>query len=176
VAVTPPSRWIVERSQFLPPRSLVCDVAGGTGRHAAHIAAQGHRVILLDFIEDAVRRSLRRTIGIWGIVADVRALPLHDRMFDAVVVANFLDRDCIPALVALLKSGGHFLYETYTTEHAALVEAGLARAPRSARFLLKAGELRALVASLTVLDYREGDIEDEAGRRACASVHALRSS
>jgi len=157
-------------------RSLVCDVAGGTGRHAVALAAKGHRIVLVDFVAAAVTVATRRSPNVHGVVADVRSLPLKEGMFDGVVVTNFLDRDLIPALLALLKPAGHLLYETYTTEHAALVAAGLASAPRSARFLLKPGELRTLVAPLTILDYREGDIEDEAGRRACASVHAVRGA
>ena len=170
-----PSRWIIDQSRRFTPRSLICDVAGGTGRHAAALAASGHRVVLVDFVVDAVMVATRRSPNVHGVVADVRSLPLKDGMFDGVVVTNFLDRDLIPALLALLKPAGHLLYETYTTEHAALVAAGLANAPRSARFLLKPGELRTLVAALTIIDYREGDIEDEAGRRACASVHAIKA-
>ncbi len=169
-----PSRWIVQQYRALASASLVCDIAGGAGRHAAPLVAQGHRVVLLDFAETAVRDALRHSRVTYTVVADARALPLRDGGFDAVVVTNFLDRDLIPAFIALLKPGGRLLYETYTTEHVTLVAAGLARAPRSACFLLKPGELRALVSPLTIVDYREGEIVDEAGRRACASVHAIR--
>lgn len=150
-------------------------MAGGEGRHAAAIAELGHRVVLVDFAEVAVRLALRRAPEILAVVADVSALPLRAGVFDCLVVTNFLDRDLIPAFVALLRPGGSLVYETYTTDHVALVAAGLARSPRSARYLLRPGELRELVAPLTIVAYREGDIEDEAGRRACASVHALRS-
>jgi SAM-dependent methyltransferase len=169
-----PSRWILERSATLAPDSLICDVAGGSGRHAVPLAGRGHRLVLLDFVEDALRIALRRAASIWGIVADARYLPLREASFDAVVVTNFLDRDLFPSLVALLKPGGRLLYETYTTEHAALIAAGLARAPRSASYLLHPGELRRLVQPLSITAYREGDIEDAAGRRACASVEAVR--
>jgi SAM-dependent methyltransferase len=169
-----PSRWIVQQSRALPKGALVCDVAGGTGRHAAPLVALGHRVVLLDFAEQAVRDALEQSRATLGVVADAKALPLRDSTFDVVVVTNFLDRDLIPAFVALLKPGGHLLYETYTTEHATLVAAGLARAPRSSRYLLKPGELRALVSQLSVVDYREEQVEDEAGRRHCASLHAIR--
>lgn len=173
---TKPSRWVLERCRLLAPGSWICDVAGGTGRHAAPLAERGHHVVLVDFVERAVRTAAGRSSHIHGVVADVHALPIRDGSFDGVVVTNFLDRDLIPTLLALLRPDGHLLYETYTTEHAALVAAGLARAPRSARYLLRAGELRTLIAPLQILDYREGDIEDEAGRRACASVHALARS
>lgn len=160
---------------MLPRGSLVCDVAGGAGRHAAALAQQGHRVALIDFAESAVRAAMRRSRAIFGVVGDAAALPFRAAVFDGVVVTNFLDRDLIPAFIALLRPGGHLVYETYTTEHVALVAAGLSRAPRSARYLLHPGELRGLVTPLTVVAYREGDIEDAAGRRACASVHALRT-
>jgi SAM-dependent methyltransferase len=169
-----PSRWVLERMRILPPRSTICDIAGGIGRHAIPIAEMGHHVVLIDFIETAVRFAMQQSPGTAGVVADASALPLKEAVFDAVLVTNFLDRDLIPALIALLKPGGHFVYETYTTEHAALVAAGLARAPRSARYLLRRGELPELVAGLTILASREGEVHDEAGRRACASVHGVR--
>ncbi len=168
-----PSSWVIEQCRTLSPGSLLCDVAGGAGRHAVALAAQGHRVVLMDFAEAAVRAAMRRAPATRGVVADAGALPFRAGAFDGVVVTNFLDRDLIPAFIALLRPGGHLVYETYTTEHVALVAAGLSRAPRSARFLLRPGELRVLVAPLTIVAYREGDIEDEAGRRACASVHAV---
>lgn len=170
-----PSRWIVEQFLTLPRASLVCDIAGGMGRHAAPLAASGHQVVLLDFSEAAVRHAARRSRAILGVVADASALPLRKTTFDAVVVTNFLDRDLVPAFIALLKRGGRLLYETYTTEHVMLVAAGLARGPSSTAYLLRPGELRTLVSPLTIVQYREGEVEDEAGRRVCASVHAIRS-
>ncbi|MGH7711767.1 MAG: class I SAM-dependent methyltransferase, partial [Gemmatimonadaceae bacterium] len=155
---TRPSRWVMEQSTALAPGSWVCDVAGGSGRHAAPLAARGCHVVIIDFVEAAVRTATRRAARVHGVVADVRTLPLKNARFDGIVVTNFLDRDLFPALIALLKPGGRLLYETYTTEHVALVAAGLAKSPRSARFLLKPGELRSLAAPLTIVAYREGDI------------------
>lgn len=144
------------------------------GRHAAALAELGHRVVLLDFAEPAVRQALKKSRSINGVVADMSALPLREETFDAVVVANFLDRNLIRALIGLLKRGGRLLYETYTTEHVLLVAAGLARGPHSPSYLLQPGELRTLVSPLTIVEYREGEIKDEAGLRVCASVHAAR--
>ena len=170
-----PSRWVLEQCRAFAPESLVCDIAGGEGRHALPVAVLGHNVVLVDFSEVAVRNAQRRSLKISGVVADVAALPFRAQTFDAVIVTNFLERDLFATFVALLKPGGHLVYETYTTHHAALVAAGLSSAPQNARYLLQPGELRRLVASLTVIDYRETDITDEAGRRACASIHAINS-
>lgn len=145
------------------------------GRHAAALAELGHRVVLLDFAEPAVRRALRKSRSIMGVVGDLGALPLREATFDAVVITNFLDRDLMPVFIGLLKAGARLLYETYTTGHVMLVAAGLARGPRSVSYLLKPGELRELVSQLTIVEYREAEVEDEAGRRVCASVHAVRS-
>jgi len=144
------------------------------GRHAAALAELGHRVVLLDFAEPAVRQAVRKSRSIMGVVAEMGALPLREEAFDAVVVTNFLDRALIPAFIGLLKRGGRLLYETYTTEHVMLVAAGLARGPHSVSYLLQPGELRTLISALTIVEYREGEIVDEAGRRVCASVHAVR--
>lgn len=170
-----PSRWVLQRIRTLPQGSRICDVAGGIGRHAIPMAEMGHRVVLVDFIEAAVRVAMQGSPDVAGVVADARSLPLKEGVFDAVLVTNFLDRDLVPALIALLKPGGHLLYETYTTDHVALVAAGLASAPRSARYLLRPAELPALLAPLQILDSREGDVSDEAGRRVCASLHGVSS-
>jgi hypothetical protein len=72
----------------------------------------------------------------------------------------------------LLAPGGYLLYETYTTAHLDLVQRGLARGPQSPQYLLQSGELRALARPLTVVEYWEGEVEDEAGRRCCARLVA----
>ena len=169
-----PSAWILEMSSRIPEAAIVVDVAGGTGRHAIPLARAGHRVVLLDFVERAVRLATLEEPAVAGVVADVAQLPIAAGSAGAVVVTNFLERDMFPVFVALLAPGGVLIYETYTRAHAALVEAGIAHAPRCTSFLLDAGELRRLVHPLSVLEYREGLVTDAAGDRCVASVVAAK--
>jgi SAM-dependent methyltransferase len=172
----PPSAWVVETACRLPNDLPVADVAGGVGRHAVPLARCGHRVVVVDFVERAVRAAIRPERGVAGVVADTAALPLREGRFGLVVVTNFLDRAIAPELIALLSPGGRLIYETYTLEHLDLVRRGLARGPSSPDVLLRPGELRTLFPSLTVEEYAEREVEDAAGRRHCARLLARKPS
>ncbi len=166
------SAWLVDAASRLPPDATIVDLAGGLGRHARPLARQGRQIVLVDFVESALHMGRVNAPGISPVAADVWQLPFADLSLDAILVANFLERDLFPVFRRLLKPGGHLLYETYTRDNAALVAAGTSRAPRCPQYMLAAGELLALVAPLEVLSAREGIVEDDAGRRACASVLA----
>lgn len=166
----PPSFWIVDAVGALPNDGPVADVAGGTGRHAVPLAQHGRRVVLVDFVAEAVARAMAREPSIDGVAADATRLPLRNGVFGVVIVANFLDRTIFPELIALLEPGGYLVYETYTLAHHALVDRGLARGPQSTKFLLRSGELPELVKPLTVQYFWEGEVTDDAGRRCCARL------
>ena len=168
----PPSAWIIDTVGALPNDGPVADIAGGSGRHAVPVAQGGRRVVLVDFVAEAVARAMARDPSIEGVAADASWLPLRNGAFGLVLVANFLDRTIFPDLIALLEPGGHLVYETYTLAHLELVEKGLAHGPATARFLLRPGELPELVKPMTVRYYSEGEVEDAAGRRCCARLVA----
>lgn len=166
----PPSSWIVAAVAALPNEGPIADVAGGTGRHAIPILRDGRRVVLVDFVAQAVSSARVAEPSLLGVVADAAKLPLRRGSFGVVVVANFLDRTIFPDLRALLAPGGYLVYETYTTAHQDLVVRGLARGPQTTEFLLRPGELPALAQPLTVIEYREGEVHDAAGLRRCARL------
>jgi SAM-dependent methyltransferase len=168
----PPSAWVLDAVNRLPNDALVLDVAGGSGRHARHVAAPGRPVILADFIADAVERAAAANSSVHGVVADATKLPFRLESFDTILVTYFLNRDIFTDLLALLAPGGHLVYETYTLAHLDLVQRGIARGPSTAEFLLKPRELLDLVKPVHVLEYWEGDVHDEAGRRCCARLIA----
>lgn len=169
-----PSAWVIDRCLALPRSALILDVAGGTGRHAAALARDGRRVIVMDFIFDAVSAAVARDRHISGVVADVRAFPLRPASVDAIVCVSFLDRSLFPTLTTVLRSGGTLVYETFTREHLAVVARGRAHGPRNPEYLLEPGELRELVAPLHVREYDERLIIDEAGERYVARVVATK--
>jgi len=168
----PPSAWIIDTIGTLPNDGPVADIAGGSGRHAVPVAQGGRRVVLVDFVADAVGRAMAREPSIEGVAADASRLPLRKGAFGLVLVANFLDRTIFPDLIALLEPGGHLVYETYTLAHHELVEKGLARGPTSTEFLLRPRELPELVKPMTVRYYSEDEVEDAAGKRCCARLVA----
>jgi len=169
-----PSAWVIDRCRGLPPDATIIDLAGGTGRHAAALAREGRRAIVVDFVPRAVVEAVSRHPGVSGIVADARALPLRTGSIDAILCVSFLDRSIFPALAAALRCGGMLVYETFTVAHLEVVARGRARGPRNAAYLLHAGELPRLVAPLEVQEHEERLIADGAGERHVARVMAVR--
>jgi SAM-dependent methyltransferase len=164
----------VERCLALPHEWLIVDLACGSGRLAVPLARAGRSVVAVDFVERAVRTAAEGDAGAVGVVADVWALPFRDGSLGAIVTVNFLERGLFPALIRLLRPGGHLVVETYTVRQLALAERGAARSPTNPAYLLQPGELASLVATLEVVAAREGLVEDEAGVRDVAGVDAVR--
>src|SRR6185503_120424 len=125
----PPSPWVLETLRRLPNDGLIADIAGGSGRHARHVARPEQPVVLADFIFDAVTRARGANTSVEGVVADVTSLPFRAGSFGTVLVAYFLDRTVFADLLALLAPGAYLVYETYTLDHLDLVQRDLARGP-----------------------------------------------
>ena len=167
-----PSGWVIECCATLPVDALILDLPGGTGRHAEPIARGGRTVVVMDFVHRAVAAAASRNERILGVVADARALPFTPEAFDAIVCVNFLDRSLFKLFAAALKPGGMLVYETFTRAQLDVVARGRARGPRSAAYLLEAGELATLVSPLVVQEHAEGLVVDDAGERHVARVMA----
>lgn len=92
----------------------VIDAACGTGRYAAHLAAQGHRVIGVDRSLDMLKRARASVPEGQFVLGDLRELPLPDNAADIVVCALALSH--VPALepvmaefARVLRVGGHLV-------------------------------------------------------------------
>jgi rhodanese-related sulfurtransferase len=170
-AVAGPSPWLLENADLLPQeRGHALDVACGRGRHALLLAAAGFQVRAID--RDAV------AVGTLQAAAERLSLSVHAEALDLesgtpelgtaayalVVVFHYLHRPLFPALVAAVAPGGLLLYETFTVDQARRGR------PTNPAFLLEHGELRRLVAPLTVVRERDGDFEG----RSLAGVAAVR--
>jgi SAM-dependent methyltransferase len=165
-----PAAWLADHEGLLPRRGAALDVACGSGRHALWLAARGLDVRAVDRDEAAVRALIQaaaeRELPLDAQVVDLErdGVSLGDAAFDLVVVFNYLHRPLFPALLAALRPGGVLVYETFTREQARHGR------PTNPDYLLKPGELRRLIAPLSVLAGREG----EDGGRWVASVIARR--
>jgi SAM-dependent methyltransferase len=164
-----PSAWVMSACARIPRELCVVDIAAGAGRHAAAVAETGRTVVAVDFIEAAVRQAARHP-SLLGVVADAWLLPFAYGTLEAILCTNFLERDLVEDLKALLRPGGYLVYETYTVDHLRLVEERRVRAPRNPAYLLQPGELTRLLAPFEILDSREGLVHDDAGERHCASA------
>jgi ubiquinone/menaquinone biosynthesis C-methylase UbiE len=70
----------------LPPAAArILDVGGGTGVHAEWLAAEGHRVCLVDPVPGHVRAAATLP-RVSAVRADARRLPIADRSMDVVLL------------------------------------------------------------------------------------------
>jgi SAM-dependent methyltransferase len=151
--VTAPSPWVVRWAHLIAPGGTVLDVAAGSGRHAAWLAARGHAVTAVDRDADAMG-PLADSAEV--VVADLERdpWPFAGRTFDGVVVTNYLWRPLFAALAAALAPGGVLLYETFAAGNETVGR------PARADFLLGRGELLAAFASLRIVAFEDGFLSE----------------
>ncbi len=157
--ISGPAGWVLDNGDLLRPGMRVLDVAAGRGRHALLLAGAGMTVTAIDCDADKMTRladvSARLALSIETQVRDLEtgAVDLGEAGYDVVVVTNYLHRALLPAVVRAVAPGGVLLYETFTTAQAARGK------PSNPAFLLEPGELPRLVAPLTVIRQREGEVD-----------------
>lgn len=154
-----PSSWLLANAQRLPRGGRCLDLAAGKGRHALLLAGTGFPVHAID--NDAARLAslseVARRLGV-PVTTEARDLEadgvdLGRGVYDLILVFSFLHRPLFPAIIEALRPGGLLLYETFLEQQA---ERGH---PKSPEHLLEPGELRRLVAPLTIVDEREGEFD-----------------
>ena len=153
-----PSRWIERFAPLVEPGARVLDLASGEGRHARLFAARGAAVLAVDR-DAAALQTLASIPNITTRALDLEgdAWPLEGERFDAIVVANYLHRPHLPALIDALERNGVLLYETFATGNEAYGR------PRNPAFLLKPGELaEAVRGRLAIVAFEQGRVEDGA--------------
>jgi SAM-dependent methyltransferase len=144
------SAWVQRWSHLVAQDAHVLDVACGSGRHLRWFAQRGCRVTGVD--RDAAALEVSRDCGAELIQADIENAPwpLAQRRFDAVVVTNYLWRALLPQIVASVEAGGVLIYETFALGNERYGK------PSNPDFLLRPGELLALVQGLRVVAFEDG--------------------
>lgn len=157
-----PSRW-VSRFAKLVPEGQVLDLACGSGRHARLFAALGHPVLAVDRDPAALAASASEGIRVQQFDLERDGAehdpewPLQAAAFAGIVVANYLHRPLLPALLASLAPGGVLIYETFAAGN------GQFGKPSNPAFLLQPGELLDVVmrsSGLRILAYEDGYIAE----------------
>jgi len=144
------SAWVQRWSHLVREGARVLDLACGSGRHLRWFAQRGCRVTGID--RDAAALEASRTSGAELIHADIEngPWPLAQRRFDAVVVTNYLWRALLPQIVESVDAGGVLIYETFALGNERYGK------PSNPDFLLRPGELLALVQGLRVVAFEDG--------------------
>ena len=129
-----PSPWVTRFAPMVASGGRVLDVACGSGRHARLFAALGHAVNAVDRDVSSVG-ELPALVQILQADIETGAWPYAGKVFDCVVVTNYLCRPLMATLIDSVAPGGVFIYETFA--------AGNEQYGRPSRpdFLLQPGEL-----------------------------------
>jgi SAM-dependent methyltransferase len=130
----------------------VLDLAAGHGRHARLFASRGARVVAVDRDADALS-AVGNAAGIETRVLDLEAAnwPLQGERFDAIIVANYLHRPSLHALLGALAADGVLLYETFARGNEVFGR------PSNQDFLLEQDELlRVVEGRLIVVAFEQG--------------------
>jgi SAM-dependent methyltransferase len=163
-----PSPWVVRFAGLVSSGGDVLDVACGSGRHTRLFLERGHRVVAIDRDLSGIA-DLAEHPRLESVEADLEQggpFPLSGRSFAAVVVANYLHRPLLPALVAAVDADGVFVYETFSAGNERFGR------PRNPDFLLRPGELLdAVRGRLRVIAYEDVVVDrpsPAAIQRVCA--------
>ena len=149
---TPPSPWLLRWAQAAEPGRRALDLACGRGRHLRWLQQRGLRLTGVDR-DAAALAALRAELPEAELIeADIEAgpWPLDGRVFDLVLVSNYLWRPLLPRLVDSLAPGGWLIYETFADGHQQIGR------PSRPDFLLQHGELLRACAGLRIVAYEDG--------------------
>jgi len=143
----------LEQAALLPTSGRALDLAGGSGRHGLWLAARGLYVTVSDVsavgLGIAEREAEARGLQIQTLAVDLEDEPFPAGPWDVVFGHYYLHRPLFPPIIESLAAGGLLIYVQPTLSN-------LQRNSHpSARFLLKDGELPALVSDLETLVYDE---------------------
>ncbi len=153
--IAEPSPWVLQFLPLLHRRSSVLDLACGAGRHTRLFLEEGHRVTAVD----------RDVSGLADLTGNDRLLlvqadlengpwPLGDRVFDAVVVTNYLWRALFPDIVSSVVPEGLLIYETFAEGNERFGK------PENPDHLLREGELLEIVdGKLDVVEYEHTEVQ-----------------
>ena len=152
---TPPSDWVRRWAHLVPSRTAhakVLDLACGRGRHTRWLARQGCHVTAVDRDADALATLADLAPLVTPLAADLEGQPwpLAGRVFDAVVVTNYLWRPLWPHILDSVAPGGLLLCETFAHGNATVGR------PARPDFLLQPGELLQVCQGLHVIAYEDG--------------------
>lgn len=152
------SNWVQRWSHLVVERGTVLDLACGHGRHLRWFAGRGHPVIGVDRAQAALDSvaDLAAAGQAQLVLADIENGPWpfvdgpNPRLFDALVVTNYLWRPLLPTIIQSLAIDGVLLYETFAHGNATVGK------PSRPDFLLRNGELLQVCSDLRIVAFEDG--------------------
>ena len=165
-----PSEFLSSNADYLPSSGLALDLAAGEGRNSIFLAGRGLEVVALDIsvrgLEKCLRAARQKNAPVEAAAVDLRAFVFPARMFDAIVVFNYLQRELAAGMISGLKPGGLLVYETMSVDTLPF------RPDFNPDFLLRRGELVQIFRGLRIIKYREAILQANGSMRGVASLIA----
>ncbi len=163
------SDWVQRWSHLLPEGASVLDVACGRGRHTRWFHQRGLHVVAVDRSAEAIAAIGLPAERCETCVADLEngPWPFTGRLFDAIVITNYLWRPLLTTLVASLAPGGVMIYETFAAGNETVGK------PSRPDFLLRPRELLQVCQTLRTVAFEDG-FEDQNGQRFVQRIVAIR--
>lgn len=148
------SEWVARFTRLVQAGGPVLDLAAGSGRHTRFFLQRGHPVLAVDRDIAALESIASPRLELLRADLEEGPWPLEGRRFAGVIVANYLHRPLLRAVIAAVADGGALIYETFAAGNEAYGR------PRNPDFLLRAGELlEAVRGALEVVAYEHGPVE-----------------
>lgn len=160
------SKLLVENLSLLESLSGdngILDLACGSGRNGLCLLKKNMAVTFADKNQESlsqVAQSIDKLKAantcepkaeIWQVdLEQTGTNPLAGRLFDGVLVFNYLHRPLIPAIKQIITKAGLIFYETFTVQQTKFGR------PTNPEFLLKENELLEAFADWEIIDYFEG--------------------
>jgi len=138
-APSEPHRLVVDIANMMPPGRAL-DLACGAGRNARYLAGLGWNVTAIDLSIDALR--LVRLPRIVAADLEGSPIPIHNVLFDIIIIINFMHRPLFAESLQLLRPGGLIAVAILT----------------SGRYSIPQNDLRACFDGCTIAFEREGEI------------------
>lgn len=166
-APRPPDAFLMEAfNAFIHPAfphaGDALDVAGGSGRHALHLAERGWRVTLTDISQAGLAKAQAAArqsgLSLRLLLGDTRQLDFGAACFDLALGFFYLDRPTLPKIARALRPGGLVIYQTFTSEHRKFATFGATKPS----YFLRPQELRQAFPDFELLFYEEGAVASPA--------------
>ena len=158
-----PVPFLAAEARKLKPGRALC-LAAGAGRNAVFLAELGFAVTAVDIAPAGLawcrRLAAERGVEVETIAADVLSFDAGVESWDLVTNLYFHEPAVFARVRSALRSGGHFLFQTY-----ARAQAGFGWGPRNPDHLADPKELRLAFAGWELLRFAERVNRLEDGRQ-----------
>ena len=94
------SKWVARFAKLVPTGGPVLDLAAGRGRHTRFFLKRGHPVLAVDRDIAALESIASPRLELLRADLEEGPWPLEGRRFAGVIVANYLHRPLLPAVIA----------------------------------------------------------------------------